>query len=95
MCVFVHVCVSLSLVLKSLELSVEFLIVPFVGLDLVVGHAGKGIDQMVTETGVHVGGEILACSWPVLAPVSEITGEDVGGSFGRVVVMLEFGVRQF
>jgi hypothetical protein len=29
---------------------------------------------MVTETGVHVGGEILACSWPVLAPVSEITG---------------------
>lgn len=73
----VSVCVY-SLVLQGLELSVEFHIVPFVGLDHVVVHSSKGIDEVVTETWVNVGGEKLACSRTVLSPVSEITGEDVG-----------------
>ena len=67
-----------SLVLQGLELSVELLVVPLVGRDHVVVHASKGIDEMVTETWVNVGGKILSCSGAVLCPVSEITGEDVG-----------------
>lgn len=67
-----------ALVLQGLELSVEFLIVPLVGLDHVVVHSSKGIDKVVTETWVNVGGEILTCSRTVLSPVSKITGEDVG-----------------
>lgn len=67
-----------SLVLQGMELSVEFFIVPLVGLDHVAIHSSKGIDEVVTETRVNVGGEILACSGTVLSPVGEITGEDVG-----------------
>ena len=67
-----------SLVLEGLELSVELHIVPLVGLDHVAVHAGESVDQVVTETWVHVCGEILTRSWTVLSPVSEITGEDVG-----------------
>ena len=68
------------LVLEGLELSVELLVVPLVGLDLIAVHASKGIDEVVTETWVNVSREILPCSWSVLSPAGEITGEDVGGS---------------
>lgn len=59
-------------------MSVEFPIVPLDGRDHVVVHSSECIDEVVTETWVNVGREILACSRTVLSPVSEITGEDVG-----------------
>lgn len=68
------------LVLQGLELSIELLVIPLVGRNHVVVHASKGIDKMVTETWVNVGGKILSCSGTVLCPVSEITGQDVGWS---------------
>lgn len=51
-----HCCVLHSLVLQSLELCVERLIVPLVGLEHVVLHPSEGIDEVVTETGVNVSG---------------------------------------
>ena len=77
------VCASVvcSLLLESLELSVELDVVPLVGLDLVAAHAGEGVDEVVTETWVHVGGEVLPGTGTVLSPVGEVTGEKVARSY--------------
>ena len=78
MCVHAHVC---SLVLESLELCKELLIVLLGGGDHVVFHAGEGVDEVVTETRVDVGGHELPGTGTVLSPVGEVAGEDVGGSW--------------
>lgn len=84
LCVFIDICVCL-LILQGLELCVEFLIIPLIGGDHVVSHVSKSIDEVVTETWVNVGGQILSCSGAVLCPVSEIAGEDVGRSYNTWV----------
>lgn len=71
-------CYGNSLLLESLELSEERFIVPCSGLNLVVFDGGKGIDEMVTQTGVNIRGQVLPSSRPVLAPVGEVTRQDIG-----------------
>lgn len=61
------------LVLQGLELAVELDVVPLIGGNLIVVHSSKGIDQMVTQAWVNVGGEVLSCSGSVLSPVGEVT----------------------
>ena len=84
-----------SLVLESLELLEELHVVLLDGGDLVIcGHAGEGVDEVVTETRVDVLGRHAASTRTVLSPVGEVTGQDVGGSYevrrtviGLVVVL--------
>lgn len=64
-----------SHLLQGIELRVELLIIPLYGAELVVGHAGKGIDEMGAQTGVHVlrheAGRLLS----VLGPVGEVADQ--------------------
>lgn len=67
-----------SLVLEAVDAGVEDLVVPLDGFDLVVGHAGEGVDDVRAETRVHIVGHVAGDPRAVLAPVGEVAHD-----FGR------------
>ena len=73
-----------SLVLESINASIEGLIIPLDGCDLVVGHASKSIDDVCAEARVHILGHVLGNLRAVLAPVSEVT-DNFGAWNGREI----------
>ena len=67
-----------SLVLQGVELSVQGHVIPLIGGQLSVLDGGEGVEQVGTQAGVDVGGEVDGGGRPVLGPVGEVTGQDIG-----------------
>lgn len=57
-----------SLVLEAIDASIEDLVAPLDGFDLVVGHASEGADDVRAETRVHILRHVTGSPREVLAP---------------------------
>lgn len=60
---------------QAIELHVELLIVPLHGAELVVVQAGKGVDEVGAQIGVHIAGQEARDPRSVLGPVGEVADQ--------------------
>lgn len=60
---------------QAIELLVERLVIPLDGAELVIVHAGKGVDEVGAQTGIHVLGQEASGPLSVLGPVGEVADQ--------------------